>query len=828
MLMPRFCRLLEKKFTPGKEEGCIRMIKVVAADKSPKKKKHPLGEDSSLSKYEIHKSRSDPDLAIHSEKWGDDAVLNASIYVKHTPLYCIDFDTKDMKTTELFDSLVEGGCYYTETLKGYHFWVMINNIPGEYDNEVDLASLEYFNSVKDIDLIKRKRNVWEPNDRQVNGTCFGELDWNEFKVYVQPELMNFNVPDGVVPAFLASSDEEASPNQEVVVDVENNTPICDVDTMKMYLDRLSQHRVDNYDSWVIISLIIHHNFRNNPIDGYQVYDEWSRKGESYNKKECRKYWDGFKKIDYKRQKASYKKIRGMAEEDNPTNEFEMLYRDKSEEAMVKYMNETIIYKKDSSQIITIESDQCLDFYIKDVSKVIYDYENKDFFVSAPTKKDPKKVKVANPYHLWRKSKFKREVKRIDFDPSPNAPSNIYNLWVGYYLKKESTKDTGFADNLVNHIKRIWCSDDEIAFEYVMNWFAWIIQRPHKKIGIMLSLKSKQGAGKGIVLGIIQEVMDGPDNVNNSGYFSQVSNMESILGQYTYGIEAKCLIDLDEAYWGGNKKVEGQVKNLITETNQEIRKKYGHPYWIHNTTAFITTTNNDLFAGMTEDDRRNMCCQCADHIIQEMSADEKEEYFNSISHSKRGDKYHPEVVSSFAHILYHRDISNFNPQKYPKTALAQDQIQYNWTSITRFWFEVLDEMEWGDIDNHILRWGEDPHDTEIAQGGGTHLDDDGLVVKNDLYYDKNWIYQMYYKKNMGGYSSHKEHKDVFFKKTIEMFGSAWVDKRIAVSKGSSTKNHYIFSQPIDVMRNAFRTYQKYEGKLWSDEGVPTIELPTNGG
>jgi hypothetical protein len=819
MLVPKFCKVLEKKFTPGKDEGCVRLIKVVSADKHPDGKKHPIGENSSLTKIQIKESRSDPNLAAMSEKWGEDAVLSASIYVKHTSLYCIDFDTKEFKTPQFFDALMAEECYYTETQKGYHFWVIFNNFPGSYQNEVDLASLEYFNSEKDIDLIKKKRNVWEPNDREVKGTKFAVLDWKTYQVFFQPDKMNFNVPDGVVPGVAVSSDEE---EEQLVID---DTPLCDVNTMKMYLDRLAQKRVDDYDTWVIVSLIIHHNFRNNQIDGYKLYDEWSSKGESYNKKECRKKWDGFKKIDYKRQKASYKKIRRMADEDDPQNEFESIYLEKSEEAMVKHMNEFLIYKQDSSEFIVIHSCLCLDFFIKNCNQLKLDYENKGFFVAAPTAKDPHKMKAVNPLTIWRFSKYRREVKRIDFDPSPKPPDNIYNLWVGYYVTKQMSEDTGYAKNLIDHIRTIWCSDDKEQFEYVMNWLAWVIQRPHMKIGVMLSLKSKQGAGKGIVLGIIQEIMDG--NRKEKGYFSQVSNTESVLGTYTYGIEGKCLIDLDEAYWGGNKKLEGQVKNLITEPNQEIRKKFCHPYFIYSTTAFITTTNNDLFAGMTEDDRRNMCCQANDKIILSMSADEKETYFNSISHSRYGKPAHPEVVLSFAHILYHRDISNFNPGKYPKTALAQEQIQHNWSSITRFWHQVLDEELWCSTETNfgtdVIRYGDDPSDEEIAQSADSHMDENGKLVKGDIYYSKNWIYKIYYDRKMGGYSQHKQHKDIFFKKSIEIFGDVWVDKRIPINKGSSIKNHYIFCQPIQVMRDAFRKYQRYPGKLWSDEDVATIEL-----
>jgi hypothetical protein len=798
MLVKEFCEFLEEKFNPG----MWRAIKVIPADKSPKNKKEQFGEMNNMTKSEIVKSRSHPDI---KHLGGKDAVLNYSIYVKHTPLYCIDFDTKDFKTTDLFDSLVNGGCYYSETQKGYHFWVNFENFPGSYQQETNLASEEYFHSENDVDLIKEKRNIWEPHDREVLGSAFGFLDWNDVKKYFKPEKMNFNVPDGVIQGEVVAATVQES-DEEIVID---NHQVCDAETMVMYLDRLSQHRVNDYDQWIVISLIIHHNFRDNPIDGYQTFDDWSSKGETYNKKECRKKWDTFKNIDYKRQKATYKKIRKMADEDDPQNEFESIYREKGEEAMVKYMNENLIYKKDSSEFIVIHSELCLDFFIKREQGLKLDYENKGFLIAAPTPKDPHKMKSMNPLSVWRLSKYRREVKRIDFDPSLEAPDNIYNLWVGYYITKEMSKNTGYADNLIEHIKKIWCDNDEITFEYVMNWLAWVIQRPHTKIGVMLALKSKQGAGKGIVLGIIQEIMDGQRK--EKGYFAQVANVESILGNFTYGIEGKCLVDFDEAYWGGNKKLEGQVKNLITEPNQEIRKKFAAPYWIKNMTAFIITTNNDLFAGMSEDDRRHMCCQVNDKVILSMSADEKETYFNSLSHSVYGKPAHPEVALSFAHILYNRDISEFNPAKYPKTALAFNQIQHGWGSVTRWWYLVLDEEQWMETN--------DEYGVERIIYGDMPDEDYAVQINERVYVNKSWMFKIYQKRWMGRYS-HKEEKDLFFTKTEDIFGDIWVEKRF---QRSDNRTQYIYCPPLNAMRTAFRAHQGYNGKIWSDEGLVTEKI-----
>eukprot|EP01051_Picozoa_sp_SAG22_P040943 SAG22_NODE_22366_length_207_cov_89.268519_1_plen_69_part_11 len=68
--------------------------------------------------------------------------------------------------------------------------------------------------------------------------------------------------------------------------------------------------------------------------------------------------------------------------------------------------------------------------------------------------------------------------------------------------------------------------------------------PHKKSGVMLCLKSKQGAGKGVVFEALSKII-GPS------HYAQVSNASNVFGEFNGTLEAKILIDLDEAFWGGD-------------------------------------------------------------------------------------------------------------------------------------------------------------------------------------------------------------------------------------------------------------------------------------
>ena len=592
---------------------------------------------------------------------------------------------------------------------------------------------------------------------------------------------------------------------EVVVQ-EHGEGGCDMTHMKGLLERLHPRRCDKYDEWIKVSQVIFHNFEDQ-VDGYEVFKEWSAKSPKFNEQGNKKIWKGFakKKPDHP---PTYRKVETMADRDDPQNEFQKLYLEKGEFEMMEAMNISICYKLDTSEYIAIHSIENMDFHIKNKAQFNEDFANKSFYVKMGTKNVEK-----NPFKIWRGSRWRREVQRIDFDPS-NKMKNIFNLWRGYHITRDSCHEAPVEDcqAMLDHIKLIWCNSVDNLFEYALNWLAWVIQRPHLKICVMLALKSKQGAGKGIVLGAIQQIMDGD---RPGGYFSQNSSVESLIGTYSYGMEGKCLLDFDEAFWGGDKKKEGEVKNLITETNIEVRQKYAHPYYIKNATAFILTTNNELFAGMTEDDRRHICLQMNSDYFECMTAAQKAEYFEKVSGRRYVGEYDPKVILALANFLYNRDITNFRPNCYPKTALAQHQIQQGWTTITRFWFCVLNTGSWGMM---TQGWGDSKEDIDCPYNGYLYNCECGYKMKNGegqtiVQYKKEWVYLRYLEMKMGAYGR-KETREQFWKKTGEIFKKLIHRKK--ASKNNQRREVVIEFPHIDDGRKEFRKHQRYEGKLWDDE------------
>ena len=349
---------------------------------------------------------------------------------------------------------------------------------------------------------------------------------------------------------------------------------------------------------------------------------------------------------------------------------------------------------------------------------------------------------------------------------------------------------------MNHIKTCWCDGNEESYNYVLNWFAWILQNPHKKSGVVLALRSKQGGGKGVVISKLDEII-------GDTHFCQNSNANYLFGDFNGQLEGKILINLDEAYWGGDKKMEGQMKNKITEKNQTINKKNKEAYKISCYANYVISTNGEWFAGVTEDDRRYYCLELNNKHAGRMTK-EKEDYFRPIIDASAG---------SFAKVLYNRDISDYNPRIFKKTALLQNQVERNWNSVASWWNSVMRDGGFT-LGNDFIDWN-------TIHKEDSYYDDDlkkkcGIKIKNKqgekkTAYLKTWIHQVYMSVN----SDTRKFQDNRFFDYLRnrCLGDLYSEQKIQKKK---ERRIYIIFPTIQEAREKWNEMQEYEYK-YEEEG-----------
>jgi hypothetical protein len=357
-----------------------------------------------------------------------------------------------------------------------------------------------------------------------------------------------------------------------------------------------------------------------------------------------------------------------------------------------------------------------------------------------------------------------------------------------------------AQPILDHILNLWCRGNEEHYNYILNLFAHYIQKPHIKTGILLALKGKQGCGKGIILAKLQEII-------GNDHYVQNSNANNLFGDFNGQLEAKIVVNLDEAYWGGDKKMEGVIKNKITEKNQTINKKNKEAYSIDCYANYIITTNNDWFAGTTEDDRRHYCLEVADAMAGRLTSDK----------AKIVQPVLDAPAEAFAKILYNRDITDYNPRIFKKTPLLQDQVERNWNSVKAWFHQSLKDGGFTDKRHKdgFTIWNEVPCQAEDYHMGkrtyGAVKIKDKKTKQKRVVYCKDYLFDVYNGTTADG---RKMANNSFYRELKKnCLGKLYQEIRPNVKTGN--RPSYIVLPSIDEVRQNWNEIQEYDYD-WDDD------------
>ena len=791
-----------------------------------------MGEKNNLSVKDIGKKRYGWD-PIRKRVLKESECNTLSLAVKHIPdLYVVDFDTKEVVDCKLYDLLNNDCVAFTPTTKGSHYYIKIKNI-GEYPAFQQQQKI-YIDNTIDVDLIK-KNNIWETKGRIVTGEI-KEYDWNDIKKYFNVTKMNFSNSPPVSPP--QSGSEEDLPS--IISSFEPLDKEYDIEEIRDHLDNLNNKECFEYDTWIKIGMAIH-TITNGDDVGLGMFIKFSKEDEKGADLERINYnWKNWNKKGTKVGLTTLRKLADKYRLSRTCEEIFRIYVEKEYEKntaqhesldhsrffedgrkkVLRYMNQKVIYVDEQCEYIILDHKK-----VRKGDKIItrpcwYSHKHKgasEQFVKENFSCQFNRVNALpiifkmKPFTEWCEWTHRREVRTIGFDPvmrsyqgqghggASDGLSDLFNLWNGFNIQKEEADEyeEQEAEPILKHIREIWCSNDEESYNYILNLFAHYLQKPWKKTGILLALKGKQGSGKGIILDKLASII-GDD------HYVQNSNAKFLFGEFNGQLEGKIVCNLDEAFWGGDKQLEGIVKNKITETRQTINKKNKEPYTINCFCNYIITTNNDWFSGCSSDDRRHYCLELAEYYsnsnikMNGPSTPEKMKIIQPILDAP---------AEAFAKVLYNRDISEFNPRIFKKTKLLQEQVERNHNSVNTWWNMVLHDggfyvegkgkfIEWGGLekDDYIGDWK-----------GGIWIEKDleGKCDTKTLYF-KDWLFDCYYKTSS---DNRKASASSFYRDLRKnCLGNLYLEERIQF-KGA--RRRYIHLPSLSEARKKWNQLQEYD-------------------
>lgn len=163
--------------------------------------------------------------------------------------------------------------------------------------------------------------------------------------------------------------------------------------------------------------------------------------------------------------------------------------------------------------------------------------------------------------------------------------------------------------------------------YVMDWMAWVVQNPTKRVNYSLLIRGAHGSGK-TTLGILMSAMLGRSNV---GYVSNtVMN-----GRFSEWAEGHILKIVEEIYDKGDRysAVERQ-KEFITNDRFQVEPKGRKAKEVVNTSSKMMFTNHFNALPLDENQRRYLVVstQAENHLDMERvygSASERSRFFKNV-------------------------------------------------------------------------------------------------------------------------------------------------------------------------------------------------------
>ena len=264
-----------------------------------------------------------------------------------------------------------------------------------------------------------------------------------------------------------------------------------------------------------------------------------------------------------------------------------------------------------------------------------------------------------------------QIERVDhlvFDPKRDeykwteGGQTFYNTWLGWLVEKVVDEIT---DEELEHecwpilqlIHQSLCDNDDERNAYLLNYFAHLFQKPAEIPGVSLVLQSDQeGTGKGT---IIHDLMRKIVPANNYSYIADSNVLESQFNDYMMN----CLVCFfDEAFWGGDNKIAGKLRSMITNRTATVNRKYMELENVLNTMRVMIASNNSKVVPASGSDRR-----FAFFKIRAMATPEFFDQVHRCINSAEGPR-------AFFSLMMRRDISNWKGSRMPSACVDQSWLQ----------------------------------------------------------------------------------------------------------------------------------------------------------
>lgn len=301
-----------------------------------------------------------------------------------------------------------------------------------------------------------------------------------------------------------------------------------------------------------------------------------------------------------------------------------------------------------------------------------------FMVRPAYGNDPAVYKNRPASEVWLEWKERRQIEGCVCEPDGAAPGffNTYPGFVAMYEELRASMPPGL-ENLelkfpcwLRHLRVNVCNNEPLAYEYVLNWFSFLLQHMGKKPRVALLLSGRQGHGKNSLMAPFQLLL---------GSLSvQVSDSRQIGAHFNDYLRNIRLVIFDEAH-AVDRTGMGVVKALITEPRMQMEAKF-EARTEHKSWHAVVFLSNHMSAYTADGSERRIFALDVTYRMEE----DKTAWFDQLVRERNN----PECVAAMLQYFLKRDVSNWNPDHRPYSPALWRQKYTSLPAVVKLWFRVL--------------------------------------------------------------------------------------------------------------------------------------------
>jgi len=275
---------------------------------------------------------------------------------------------------------------------------------------------------------------------------------------------------------------------------------------------------------------------------------------------------------------------------------------------------------------------------------------------------------------------RREYNGLCFAPGRDPRHGYYNIWKGFTCKPMSYEEGSVEakaglDSLLNHALENICGGEKELFNWLMGYFAHMIQKPFERPLTTVVFKGEKGVGKNAII-------DRIGNLLGHNHYLVAHDGRYLSSNFNGHMESCLCLVLDEAFWSGDKAAEGKLKGITTAPEIQIERKGKETYPVENLVRVIVIGNDDWLVPASMDERRYAVFAVGNGKKQDT------EYFREMRENidlNGGNSLLLDYLLKF-------DLSKVEINVAPKTDALLEQKMNSLDPIEKFWLHCISEGE----------------------------------------------------------------------------------------------------------------------------------------